>query len=204
MTARPQPGTEFDPDDPVVRELAAGAPTTWIRKDLPSAEAVMRDMEVDHGLMDRAAERFERFAPWFAEVFPETAAAQGIVESPLVPADAAQADLGERLGAELPGRLWLKRDDALPISGSIKARGGFHEVLEYAEVVAADNGLDPNDPATYSSEQFHTLAATHRIVVGSTGNLGLSIGILSAALGFAASVHMSSAARVAVTVVDRR
>ncbi|GAA1859837.1 D-serine ammonia-lyase [Brevibacterium marinum] len=195
MTARPQPGTEFDPDDPVIRELAAGAPTTWIRKDLPSAEAVLRDMEVDPEIMDRAAERFERFAPWFAEVFPETAAAQGIVESPLVPADAAQADLDERLGTELPGRLWLKRDDALPISGSIKARGGFHEVLEYAESVAVDNGLDPHDPATCSSEEFHTLAATHRIVVGSTGNLGLSIGILSAALGFAASVHMSSDAR---------
>lgn len=205
--SRPQPGVDFDAADPVVRSLAASESTFWLRSDLDPSAAVLQNMAanyeagvehqagVDPIVMNRAAQRFERFAPWFAETFPETAAAEGIIESALVPADAAQADLNERLGVELPGRLWLKRDDALPISGSIKARGGFHEVLEYAEVVAAGHGLDPNDPATYSAEEFHALAGTHRIVVGSTGNLGLSIGILSAALGFAASVHMSADAR---------
>ncbi|MDN6158539.1 MAG: D-serine ammonia-lyase, partial [Brevibacterium sp.] len=155
----------------------------------------LRDSAVDPALMGQAAQRFARFAPWFAEAFPETAPAQGIIESPLMPAAAARADLNDRLGAELPGKLWLKRDDALAISGSIKARGGFHEVLEYAEAVAADHGLSADDPATFNSEEFRALAGTHRIVVGSTGNLGLSIGILSAALGFSASVHMSSDAR---------
>ena len=205
--SQPKPEIEFDAADPVIRSLAAGEPTTWLRSDLdPTAEVlqgVATDFEagaehqtgVDPGIMDEAAQRFERFAPWFAEAFPETSGAEGIIESALVPADAAQADLNERLGAELPGRLWLKRDDALPISGSIKARGGFHEVIEYAEAVAAEHGLSPNDPTTYSSEEFRALASTHRIVVGSTGNLGLSIGILSAALGFAASVHMSADAR---------
>lgn len=204
---QPKPESEFDADDPVTRSLATGEPTTWLRSDLDPTSDVLRNMAanfeagvdheagVDPGIMDRAAERFDRFAPWFAETFPETAAADGIIESPLVPADAAQADLNDRLGAVLPGRLWLKRDDALPISGSIKARGGFHEVLEHAEAVAAEHGLDPNELATYSSEEFRALAATHRIVVGSTGNLGLSIGILSAAFGFAASVHMSADAR---------
>lgn len=213
MMTRTEYGSEFDADDPMVRSLASGMPTTWFPPDRPSAEAALRDIvtkggnaagpgagvdpeaAVDPEAMDRAAQRFERFAPWFADAFPETAPTQGIIESPLDSADAAQTDLNERLGAELPGRLWLKRDDALPISGSIKARGGFHEVLEYAEAVAADHGLNPNDPATYGSDEFRALAATHRIVVGSTGNLGLSIGILSTALGFAAAVHMSADAR---------
>lgn len=205
--SQPQPGGDFDAADPVVRSLAAGESTFWLRSDLDPSADVLQNMAanyeagvehqagVDPIVMNRAAQRFERFAPWFAETFPETAAAEGIIESALVPADAAQADLNERLGVELPGRLWLKRDDTLPVSGSIKARGGFHEVLEYAEVVAAGHGLNPNDPATYSAEEFRALAGTHRIVVGSTGNLGLSIGILSAALGFAASVHMSADAR---------
>ncbi|SDS46416.1 D-serine ammonia-lyase [Brevibacterium sandarakinum] len=207
MSPQSPPGVEFDADDPVIRSLMAGASATWVRPDLDPAKVALRDIAEDPGvgdgsaigvdpdIMDRAAERFDRFAPWFAETFPETASAHGIIESPLIPAAETQADLTNRLGAELPGRLWLKRDDALPISGSIKARGGFHEVLEYAEEVAASHGLNPNEPATYNSDAFRGLAATHRIVVGSTGNLGLSIGILSAALGFAASVHMSADAR---------
>lgn len=219
MTSQSQPEIEFDAADPVVRSLASGEPTTWMRSDLDPAAEVLQSMAanfdanvdrsasgdleagvdrqagVDPDLMDRAAQRFDRFAPWFADTFPETAAAGGLIESPLVPADVVQRDLNKRLGAVLPGRLWLKRDDALAISGSIKARGGFHEVLEYAEAVAAERGLDPNQLSTYSSEEFRAHAATHRIVVGSTGNLGLSIGILSAAFGFAASVHMSADAR---------
>ncbi|MCI4011561.1 D-serine ammonia-lyase [Brevibacterium sp. ZH18] len=209
MTSQPKSTVEIDHDDPIIRSLADRAPTTWLRPNLPDTEAAFRTMAVDPALMDRAAQRFDRFAPWFAAAFPqefpkefpETAQApgvqqsRGIVESPLVPADAAQIELNDRLGAELPGRLWLKRDDQLPVSGSIKARGGFHEVLEYAEAVAAEHGLDHNDPATYSSDEFRALARTYRIVVGSTGNLGLSIGILSATLGFAASVHMSADAR---------
>lgn len=189
-----QPEIEFDADDPIIRSLAAKVQTTWFRSNPPMAD-VLRDIAVDAEVMDRAAQRFDRFAPWFVEAFPETAEAKGIIESPLVPADDVKADLNRRLGVELPGRLWLKRDDALPISGSIKARGGFHEVLEYAEAVAAEHGLDAIDPATYSTEEFRAVAQNHRIVVGSTGNLGLSIGILSAALGFAASVHMSADAR---------
>jgi D-serine dehydratase len=184
--------TALPPDlgDDVIRSLASAAPTTWIRKTL--AEAALPELT---DVMDGAAARFDRFAPWFSDTFPETAESGGIIESPLVAAPATQSMLDRLFDSELPGQLWLKRDDALPVSGSIKARGGFHEVLEFAEAVAAGHGLDPNDHATYSSRAFRDIAAEHRIVVGSTGNLGLSIGILSAALGFAASVHMSADAR---------
>ncbi|WP_426936922.1 D-serine ammonia-lyase [Brevibacterium sp. LE-L] len=189
-------------DDDVIRSLASAQATTWIRRT--PAEAALPDLA---DVMDSAAARFDRFAPWFAETFPETAtvpvelasafpeARGGLIESPLVRAASAQERLDALFGTELSGQLWLKRDDSLPVSGSIKARGGFHEVLEFAEAVAADHGLDAHDPATYSSPQFREIAADHRIVVGSTGNLGLSIGILSARLGFAASVHMSADAR---------
>ncbi|WP_218672377.1 D-serine ammonia-lyase [Corynebacterium pacaense] len=183
--------------DSVVSALAQGSPTVWLRPGLPGASVTLGATEsvIDPDLMDDAEQRLQRFAPWFARTFPATAEQDGIIESPLIRAPRTRDYLNARMGVELEGDLWLKRDDLLPVSGSIKARGGFHEVLEFAETVARGAGLDHPDPATFGSGVFRDLASTYRIVVGSTGNLGLSIGILSASLGFTTTVHMSSDAR---------
>src|SRR5690606_5166432 len=134
---------------------------------------------------------------------PETAAAGGIIESDIVPLPKLQRRLLEEAGktgeAHLPaaGALWLKTDNALPISGSIKARGGIHEVLWHAERLALQAGLirEGDDYAALASDSARAFFGRHRIAVGSTGNLGLSIGIMSAKLGFQATVHMSADAR---------
>ncbi len=147
--------------------------------------------EIDSQLIDDAEARLERFAPYFEKVFPETAIHHGKIESELQPIPQMQEKLC------VAGNLFLKRDDALPISGSIKARGGIHEVLYAAEKIAMEHQLigEDDDYSIFVTEALQQVLSQYTIVVGSTGNLGLSIGIMSATLGFKVSVHMSHDAK---------
>lgn len=179
--------------DPVIERLTRQEPTAWFNPAVTSAAAGLAASGLSPHMVDDAAARLDRFAPWIARAFPDTAPAGGVVESPLVHAPRMQSELGMS-----GGRLLLKRDDVLPVSGSVKARGGVHEVLEYAESLAVREGLLPPagadttaDYGAFATEPFRELMGKHRVVVGSTGNLGLSIGITSAALGLNATVHMS-------------
>lgn len=142
-----------------------------------------------------AAERLDRFAPVLMALFPELRATQGVIESALLPlSHLQQPRLPDGAAA---GALWIKADHALPVAGSIKARGGIHEVLEFAESLAQRHGLLDGAPdyGVLVAESARTLFARYEISVGSTGNLGLSIGIMASALGFRVTVHMSSDAK---------
>ena len=141
-----------------------------------------------------AAERLARFAGLLADVFPELAATGGVVESPLLPADPLQPTLGM---ADHQGRLFIKADHSLPVAGSIKARGGMHEVLEFAEGLALQHGLvqPGGDYRALATPQAREVLGRYQVAVGSTGNLGMSIGVVASALGFQATVHMSADAK---------
>ena len=106
-------------------------------------------------------------------------------------------ELNSRYVAQIKGELFLKCDNELPIAGSIKARGGVYEVLYYAEQLALEAGLiqQDEDYSVFSNENFTSFFKQFTIGVGSTGNLGLSIGIIAAKLGFSVSVYMSSDAK---------
>lgn len=172
-------------NEELLRAVAERSPVAWLRGERPL------DRPLDARLIEEAAERLDRCAPWIAARFPETAAAGGLIESPIQEAPALQRLLNEQLGGKLRGRLFLKRDDSLPISGSIKARGGIHEVLQLACSIAEE--LSPGAPLkeAFDSPEFRARAARINVAVGSTGNLGLSIGTIGPALGFPTRVHMS-------------
>ena len=70
-------------------------------------------------------------------------------------------------------------------------------MLKHAEELALAAGLlqTSDDYALLDSDAARAFFGRYKIAVGSTGNLGLSIGIISARLGFQATVHMSADAR---------
>ncbi|GGI97075.1 D-serine ammonia-lyase [Halopseudomonas pertucinogena] len=184
-------------EHPLVQDLVALKETAWFNPAVVSVAEALPDVGLTAEDVRDASERLRRFAPYIASVFPQTREANGIIESPLQVATATQAAMAARYGQDLPGQLWLKLDSHLPISGSIKARGGIHEVLKHAEDLALAAGLlnINDDYARLDSGEFRAVFRGYRIAVGSTGNLGMSIGIMSATLGFEVTVHMSADAR---------
>ncbi len=176
-------------------DLIARKPCFWTNPAYQSAQAALRGMPIGLSDIEAADARLQRFAPLLMTLFPELEASGGLIESELIGASALrQALVGK--AAEY-GRWLIKGDHALPVAGSIKARGGIHEVLEFAERLAIEQGLiDRNgDCAALAAPAARRVFARYTIAVGSTGNLGLSIGVIASALGFKAVVHMSADAK---------
>ncbi|MFM5314258.1 D-serine ammonia-lyase [Aeromonas veronii] len=182
---------------PLVQSLIALEPVTWFNPNTTTLAAGLPYVGLDKNNVADASARLARFAPYMCEAFPETRASNGILESEIAAIPAMQATLNRRYGVEVTGRLLLKKDSHLPISGSIKARGGIYEVLTHAEQLAIKAGLlrEEDDYRKLFSDEFRQFFSQYSIAVGSTGNLGMSIGIMSAKLGFTVTVHMSADAR---------
>ncbi|KOS69004.1 serine ammonia-lyase [Lysinibacillus contaminans] len=163
--------------------------TKWMKKaktDLFSMEEV-----------DDAEETLKRFSSYLKVAFPELEESDGFIESSIQAIPNMKVALEKEFGTSIAGQFILKCDYALPISGSIKARGGIYEVLKHAERLAIANSLlkKEDDYAVLATEKLRAFFQQYTIAVGSTGNLGLSIGIMGKKLGFNVVVHMSSDAK---------
>ncbi|EGR1064584.1 TPA: D-serine ammonia-lyase [Vibrio cholerae] len=182
---------------PLVKELIELKEVSWFNPSITRLEEGLSYVGLGSEDIQDASQRLKRFAPYLAKAFPETAKTNGIIESEVVPISEIQSVLEREYDTPIQGRLLLKKDSHLPISGSIKARGGIYEVLTHAEKLAIEAGLltESDDYSKLLNEEFRDFFKRFSIAVGSTGNLGMSIGIMSAKLGFSVSVHMSADAR---------
>ncbi len=183
--------------DPVIADIAAAKETVWFNPNLKSGKAAFDGISLGMADIDDAEERLRRFAPFIMRCFPETAKNGGIIESPLTEIDKMRLKLNDE-GANIQGRMLLKRDSDLDIAGSIKARGGIYEILKHTEEIALEKGLlsgFDDDYAKLADEKARSVFSKYTVQVGSTGNLGMSIGIMSAAVGYSVIVHMSADAK---------
>ncbi len=178
---------------PVIQNMVNCEEIFWLNEKAGNEAELPFSMED----INDAEKRLLRFAPYIRAAFPETEKTQGIIESPLLEINRMKKLFEEELGREIPGRLFLKCDSHLAVSGSIKARGGIYEVLKLAEAIAMERGMltENDDYAILLEDRFRKVFGEYSVAVGSTGNLGLSIGIISARLGFKVTVHMSADAR---------
>jgi D-serine dehydratase len=187
--------TEITADTWTWNRLTRGEPTFWLN----TGRAIPHETPPTIGLRDviDARARWDRFAPLLAALFPEQVP-EGIIESPLIPIPNLAARFLPEALRDANQRIFVKADHALPVAGSVKARGGIYEVLCLAERVALAEHLlrdQEDDYAKLASSAAREKFARYRLLVASTGNLGFAVGTMGRALGFETTVHMSSDAK---------
>ncbi|GGX86113.1 D-serine ammonia-lyase [Vogesella alkaliphila] len=172
--------------DTLPAALRLAQPLLWHNPSLLPAADALAACAYGRSDIEAAIARWQRFAPLLARLFPDSVAADGRIDSPLL----SQPDACGQ-------PLWVKADHALPITACIKARGGVYEVLCHAEELAQAAGLLPagSSYTVLAEAPARELFAQHRILVGSTGNLGYSVGVMARALGLQVEVHMSHDAK---------
>lgn len=181
----------------IIKDLVDTKEVFWLNKKYTNFEKAMDKISLGEDDVKDAEDRLLRFAPLIAKLFPETEKLNGIIESTLIEIPKMRSKIETIFNTNIPNKLLLKCDSHLAIAGSIKARGGIYEVLKHAETTAMENGLlhIEDDYSKLSEKKYRDFFSKYTIQVGSTGNLGLSIGITSAKIGFNVIVHMSKDAK---------
>lgn len=181
----------------ILKEIKDEKEVVWINPDKTDFRTACEGAQLTMKDVEEAEERLQRFAPFIMKCFPETEDQEGIIESVLTEIPQMKALINEKYGSDLTGTLLLKQDSHLAIAGSVKARGGIYEVLKHTEDLALEHGMITleDNYEKLATEEARTFFGNYTIQVGSTGNLGLSIGIMSAAIGYEVIVHMSSDAK---------
>lgn len=184
-------------ENPLLEQMSSAQEIAWINPKTERFQKAIQAIDIGRDEVADAEERLLRFAPYIKYTFADTVALDGVIESPLADIEAMKTWLNTVQKSRLQGRLMLKQDSHLAVAGSVKARGGIYEILAYAESLALQhNKINQSDNyVKFTNPEMRRFFSQYSVHVGSTGNLGLSIGIISAALGFRVYVHMSADAK---------
>ncbi len=192
-----KPIKEWKEEFPLLESLMDLKEVFWTNPKLSPFDKAAKNIRLTEKDVQDAEARLNRFASYIKSVFPETTSTQGIIESPIAKVPHMKKWMQSYFDTQISGEMLIKLDSHLAISGSIKARGGIYEVLKHAENLAIEHSLlkSTDDYAVLDRPEFKAFFSQYSVAVGSTGNLGLSIGIMSAKLGFKVYVHMSADAK---------
>lgn len=160
----------------IPQEITDRQPFLWLN---PNHNPLV---QLDSSAMKRAKEDWDAFSPLLNKLFGTE-----VIDSPL----------RQLHDVSLPNALshLIKLDCNLPVAGSIKARGGFFEVLSHARELALSSKIIKSDESLANLALHQDFFSDFSLHVASTGNLGLSIGLMGRVLGFTVFVHMSSDAK---------
>lgn len=110
---------------PLVQDLIALKETTWfnpatttLAQGLPYVGLTADDVQDAHA-------RLQRFAPYLAAAFPETAASGGIIESEVVAIPAMKRSLEQKFGQPISGDLLLKKTATCRFRVPLRRVAGF-------------------------------------------------------------------------------
>ena len=166
-----------------IAAMARGETAVWLRQPGLGVAVDAAPLTTDEVADARA--RFVRFESVLRALFPANGW-DGQIRSDLVDYPTSSTP-----------RLLVKCDHALPMAGSVKARGGVYELLCHVEDLALDLGLlKPGQSLeTLLAPASQAVLGTHCVIVASTGNLSFAIGRVARALGLQAEIHMSHDAK---------
>jgi len=169
-------------------------PLFWINPNKLNSEKALLQQNFNRDDIQEAFNRLKRFAPLLIKLFPELSSSKGVIDSELTKIP-NMAEHYSTIEKDVLNNLYIKGDHFLAVSGSVKARGGFYAVYVIVEKILSQHGLSVSNLINKSIKDIRFLFASRSLVVGSTGNLGLSIGLMGRAFGFSVTVHMSSDAK---------
>ncbi len=178
----------------IVTEIHNRNKVFWVNPYRINSKKVLLKMKPGLSDIQEAEARLYRFAPLLVKLFPELNKFNGLIDSSLVAIPSMARDCGWLETGE-QNNIFIKGDHELAISGSVKARGGFYAVYVIVEKILNEHGLDISVLVDKSMADIKSIIAGRSLVVGSTGNLGLSIGLMGRAFGFSVTVHMSADAK---------